>query len=288
LSERRGQQRPLEQAMPQPPQFEGSSKFEQPDAQHVSPLAHVVPLHVHALFVHPFEVADEHTFGHVIVWPQLLVAWPQALPLQAVVLSGVQHVLPAVHTSAFGHVGEQVTGCMQLFITVVLHLPAHAATLSGMQQLLPTHTWLDEEQLAVPPAPHDTVWPQLFVAVPHVFPAQVVDKGSGTQPQEPLVHVSPASHPPHMTVRPQLSVLIAHRFWHHVDGDVGVQQLPFAVQTPPSPHAGQVTVSPQLLTAVVLHLVAHGSSGVQHVWSGLHTSEFEAQDVEPPAPQATL
>jgi hypothetical protein len=50
-----------------------------------------------------------HVSGHVMAWPQLLVAGPQARPAHAVVLSGVQHVPLEVHTSAFGQVLEQLT-----------------------------------------------------------------------------------------------------------------------------------------------------------------------------------
>jgi hypothetical protein len=85
-------------------------------------------------------------------------------------------------------------------VTVVLHLPAHAAPLSGVQHTLPVHTSDAEAQFVVPPAPHDTVCPQLFVAVPHDLPAHVVDTGSGTQPHAPLVHVRPPEHPGHVMV----------------------------------------------------------------------------------------
>jgi hypothetical protein len=138
--------------------------------------------------------------------PQLFVAGPHAFPMHAIVLSGAQHVLLARHTPAFGQVAEHITVWPQLFVAIVLHLPAQAVALSGVQHVVPTHTSFDDAQLTVPPLPHETACPQLFVAVPHVLPWHVVVTGSGTQPHAPLVHVSPASQPPHMIICPQLSV----------------------------------------------------------------------------------
>jgi hypothetical protein len=166
----------------------------------------------------------------------LFVAVPHCAWAHAAALSGVQHVLLAVQTPAFGQVAEHMTDCPQLFVAVVLHLPTHGVALSGVQQALFTQTSEDDEQFTVPPAPHGIVCPQLFVAVPQTFPWQVVVTGSGTQPHEPLVHVRPASHPPQSIICPQLSVLGPHRFWHHEDAGVGEQQLSFDVHTPPSLH----------------------------------------------------
>jgi hypothetical protein len=108
------------------------------------------------LLLHPSEFSDEHVFGHVTGCPQLFVVGPHCLPLHALVLSGVQHVLVVVHTPAFGQVAEHMTIWPQLFITVVLHLPAQAVVLSGVQQLLLTHTSDDEAQSTVPLFPHAT------------------------------------------------------------------------------------------------------------------------------------
>jgi hypothetical protein len=113
------------------------------------------------------------------------------------------------------------------------HLPAQALVLSGVQQAPPTHTSPDG-QSAVPPTPHCTVWPQLFVAVPHVLPWHVVLTGSGTQPHAPPMHVRPPSQPPHATVCPQLSVDGPQRPWHQVDCVAGAQHVLLAVHTPPS------------------------------------------------------
>jgi hypothetical protein len=115
------------------------------------------PLHVHALFVHPSEIAGEHVFGQVTGCPQLFVVGPHALPLHAAVLSGVQHVLSAMHTPAFGQVAAHMTVWPQLLVAVLLHLPAQAVALSGVQQLSLTQTSEDETQLTVLPAPHATV-----------------------------------------------------------------------------------------------------------------------------------
>ena len=125
----------------------------------MSPLAGSVhwaaPLHVQLLVVHPLELFDEQVSVHGTVWPQLLVAFPQARPLHAAVLSGVQHVLFPRQTCAPVH-ELQVMVCWQLFVTVVLHLPAHGVTLSGRQHVFPRHTSFDDEQLGVPPDPHAT------------------------------------------------------------------------------------------------------------------------------------
>jgi len=176
-----------------------SSRLVQPEPQQVSPEVHdEPPWHVHELFVHPLEPVGEQRFAQVTDWPQLLVAVPHDLPLQAAVLSGVQHVSFARQTWVPGH-DEQVMVCPQLLVAVVLHLPWHGVTLSGVQQVLPMHTSFDDEQLAVPPEPQATVCPQLFVAVPHVLPAHVVATGSGTQPHAPAsLHVSPPSQPPQL------------------------------------------------------------------------------------------
>lgn len=172
----------------------------------------------------------------------------------------------------------------------MLHFPAHAVALSGVQHALPLQTSVAEAQLTVPLAPHDTIWPQLFVAVPHDLPVQVVETGSGTQPHEPLVQVSPWSHPGHVMACPQLSVTEPHRFAHHVEGDTGAQHDSFDVHTPPSAHAEeQATDCPQLFVTVAPHFPAHAAalSGVQHVPPVWHTSPPAAHDGVPFAPHAT-
>jgi hypothetical protein len=168
-------------------------------------LAHAVPSSVQpqplAPPVPPLQVfGGAQVLGQVMFCPQLLVAGPHALPLQALVLSGVQQVL-LWQTPALGQVAGQETVWPQLLVTVVLQAPAQAVALSGVQHVpSDLHTSLDDAQLTVPPAPHDTDCPQLFIAVPHVFPAHVVATGSGTQPQAPPVQASPPSQPGQVTV----------------------------------------------------------------------------------------
>jgi hypothetical protein len=223
--------------------------------------------------------------------PQLFVAVPHVLPLQALVLSGVQQVWSDMQTPALGQVAGQDVVCPQLLVTLVLHLPAQAAAMSGVQQVLPTHTSLEDEQLTVPPLPQGTDCPQLLVAVPQVLPLQVVASVSGTQPQDPPSQVSPPSQAPHEIVPPQLSVVGPQRFRHHTESGVGEQQLPLPKQAPPSGQAaGQLVDSPQLLVAVVLHLPAHVAalSGVQQVPSALHTSPLEAHPTFALGPQGTF
>jgi hypothetical protein len=177
-----------------------------------------------------------------------------------------------------------------LFVAVVLHLPAHGVALSGVQHVLPTHTSFADAQFTVPPLPHGTICPQLFIEVPQVLPWQVIDAGSGTQPHAPLVQVSPPSQPPHMIICPQLSIEGPQRFWHQVEGGVGVQHVSFDVQTPPPGQvAEQLIDCPQLFVAVVLHLPMHALalSGVQHVPSALQTSPLDAHAMVPFAPHAT-
>ena len=208
-----------------------------------------------------------HVSGQVIDWPQLFVAGPHARPAQAVVLSGVQHVPFDRHTPAFGHVLEQVTDWPQLSVVVVLHRPAQAVVSSGVQQVVPVQMSLDELQLTVPPLPHGTIWPQLFMTAPQVAPLHVVATGSGTQPQAPLLQTAPASQSGHVTFWPQLSCTPWQRFAHQVESGCGVQHVELLVQTPPSPQPPHVALWPQLSVAVVLHLPAQAatSSGAQHV-----------------------
>jgi hypothetical protein len=205
--------------------------------------------------------------------------------------SGVQHVWLAVQMAALGHVAEHVTVWPQTFVTVVLQWSPHAVTGSGgVQHVLPSHTSVGDEQFTVPPAPHGIVCPQLLGVEPHVLFAHVVVTGSGTQPHEPPLHVRPASQPPHMIVCPQSSTVGPQRFWQYTEGGVGEQHVLFAVHTSVPGHAGgQGIISPQEFVTVTPHLPAHAcaSFGVQHVPSGLHTSELEAHDAVPPAPQAT-
>jgi hypothetical protein len=219
----------------------------------------------------------------------LFVALPHVFPEHAVTLSGAQQVSFERQTSVPGH-DEQPMVWPQLLVAVVLHLPAHAVTLSGVQHELPMHTWLDEEQLGVPPDPHATTWPQLFVALPHVLPLHVTETGSGTQPHEPAsLQVRPPSHPPQLIGSPQLSVLAPQRFWHHVEGGVGEQQAPEA-HTPPSAHAEHCTICPQLFATVPLHLFPHAValSGVQQVSFPRQTSVLAVHVCAPFAPQPTV
>jgi len=279
--------------VPHAPQLFVSSSAEHPKpGQHLSVPEHSLPLlQVHVLFVHPSEVRVEHESAQPTLCPQLFVTEPQGTLLQSPVLFGVQHVLFARHTPAFGHVAGHGTGCPQLFIAVVLHTPLHAFVLSGVQQLSLTHTWEADEQFAVPPAPQLTLCPQLFVEVPHVLPMHVVVTGSGTHPHDPLVHVSPASQPPQSIGCPQLSMLGPHRFWHDVESAAGAQHESLARHTPPSPHVAEhVTGCPHRFMTVVLHLPAHtvALSGVQHVPSLMQTSPLDGQDVDPAGPQETI
>jgi len=75
-------------------------------------------------------------FVQVTVWPQLLVAGPQALPAQAAVLSAVHpHPLtpaePPLQTLGEVQVFVQVTVWPQLLVAGPHALPAQAAVLSG-------------------------------------------------------------------------------------------------------------------------------------------------------------
>jgi hypothetical protein len=258
-------------------------------------LAHGLPVGVQPqalepAFPPPHVLGGVHVFGQLILCPQLFVAGPHASPLQALVLLGVQQLRLDWHTPAFGHAAEHATAWPQLLVTVVLHFPAHAVALSGVQQSLVLQTSVAEAQLTVPLAPHDTVWPQLFVAAPHDLPAHVVDTGSGTQPHDPFVQVSPWAHPGHTMVCPQLSVTGPHRFVHHVEGDIGAQHDWLDVHTPPSAHVeGHATDCPQLFVTAAPQFPEHASalSGMQHVPPGWHTSPPAAHEGVPFAPQAT-
>jgi len=85
-------------------------------------------------------------------------------------------------------------------------------------------------------------------------------------------------------------VLGPQRFWHHVDGGVGLQHELPDVQTPPSGHvAGHATDCPQLFITLTLHLPEHAPalSGVQHVSSVRQKSPLFAHEGVPFAPQPT-
>ena len=96
-----------------------------------------------------------------------------------------------------------------------------------------------------PLLPHATLCPQLFVAVPHCLPVQVVAGGSGTQPHALCTHVSPPSQPPHCTDWEQLSVDGPQRLSHQLA--CGAHWQVPAVHVCPSPQSvEQWRVAPQL------------------------------------------
>jgi hypothetical protein len=271
-----------------PPVPQAGNPFRHMPLASQQPPAQEFASQTHAPFEH--SCPGTHRSVHGTLCPQLFVPDPQDLPLHAIELSGTQHVSLERHTPAFGHVAAHIAGCPQLLVTVVLHLPAQAVALSGVQHMFPTQTSPPVAHDVVPLAPHATACPQLFMAVPQVFPWQVIEAGSGTQPHAPFVHVRPPSQPPHMIIWPQLSMEGPQRFWHHVDAGVGEQHVLLDVQTPPLGQVPeQLTVCPQLFIADVLHLPMHAAalSGVQHVPSDLHASPPEAHDVVPLAPQPT-
>jgi hypothetical protein len=91
-------------------------------------------------------------------------------------------------------------------------------------------------------------------------------------------------------MRPQSSVVMSQRFWHHTDEGVGEQQLLLPRQTPLSGHvAGQFIVWPQLFVTVALHLPAQAATlpGVQHVPSAMHTSLPDAHPIVALGPHGT-
>jgi hypothetical protein len=107
-----------------------------------------LPEHVTVVLlgVHPHELAPAppppqvlgavQVFGHVTLWPQLLVAGPQALPEQAAALSAVQpHPLtpaePPLQVLGAVQVLGQVMVWPQLLTAGPQALPAQAAALSG-------------------------------------------------------------------------------------------------------------------------------------------------------------
>jgi hypothetical protein len=83
------------QPMPHPPQLLSPTRLVQPlpPPQQAFPLEQAgLPWQVHALLEQPSDDVGEHVFGHVVDWPQLLTTFPQAIPVQAATLSGMQHV----------------------------------------------------------------------------------------------------------------------------------------------------------------------------------------------------
>jgi hypothetical protein len=167
----------------------------------------------------------------------------------------------------------------------------HAATEPQTQALLLQPSDVDAEQVFG----QFTVVPQLLTADPHDFPLHVMAVLCGVHPH-PL---APAPPPPHVLggvqvfgqvmFCPQLLVAAPHALPLQAVVLLGVQQLPFAMQTPALGQvAGQVTLCPQLLVTVTLHLPAQATvlSGVQQVPLAMQTSELEAHD--PLDPQVTV
>jgi hypothetical protein len=102
-----------------------------------------------------------------------------------------------------------------------------------------------------------TVWPQLLIALPHTWPAQVLASGSSVQPHTsgvpPPPHVFGEVHVPHETWTPQLLITVPQFLpWQAVPSSV----QPHTLATPPPPHvfgAAHVphdTGMPQLLVTV--------------------------------------
>jgi hypothetical protein len=126
---------------------------------------------------------------------------------------GEQQLLFDVHTPASAQVAEHMTVCPQLLVAIVLHLPAHTEALSGVQHVsLARQTSPGEPQVVPAAGPQGTSWPQLFLTDPQFLPAHVIVAGSGTHPQAPEVHISPASQPPQSTGLLQLSNCLPQRF----------------------------------------------------------------------------
>lgn len=146
---------------------------------------------------------------HDTAWPHESVTLPQLLPV---------HGLPAWHTQLVpwhvvpaGQLDGHVTGVPQPLSTLVWQRPLHTFV-AGVQHAPPSSHVAPLAHAVVPPAPQLTAWPHESIAVPHCLPAQALP--TGTHPHVFDVHVAPPSQVPQSTVRPQLSVVEAHRPSH--------------------------------------------------------------------------
>jgi hypothetical protein len=189
--------------------------------------------------------------GQLMAWPQLLVATTLHLPVHVVDAGwGVQHDVPS-QTWPLGQPAGQLMACPQLLVTCVAHLPLHGVTLSGTQHPPSlSQTSPAVGQLAEPPAPHGTCWPQLLVTVPHTRPAHAAATLSGTQPHAPAsLQVRPPSQPPQFTDALQLSVVAPQRPEHQPLISTHRQACEVGSHVWLAPQAAHWRVTPQLSDA---------------------------------------
>jgi hypothetical protein len=143
---------------------------------------------------------------HMMFCPQSSITAPHRFSHQIEGGVGEQHDWFGVHTPASGQGAVHGTVCPQLFTAEPPHLPAHAWALFGVQHVSSDwHRSPAVSHAVVPFEPQARTWPHLLVATPQFFPAHVVVAGSGLQPQLPLTHATPPSHPWQSTWVPQLS-----------------------------------------------------------------------------------
>jgi hypothetical protein len=220
---------------------------------------------------------------HVTVWPQLFVVEPHASDAHAVVAdSGVQHVWLLTQTSP---ALQSPQGIEMPHVTRSLSQTLVPQALASMVQHVPP-SWQKAPPVQVP---HTTSAPQLFVAVPQVWPLHVFEVGSGLQSHVLASLHMPPSHPPQSIESPQLSVVKPQRSVHHVACATGVQHV-CELQTPPSPQA-HITLSPQVSVSFTPHRLPHvtaSAGGVQQVPPSSQTSVECSQLAVPSTPQPTI
>jgi hypothetical protein len=121
-------------------------------------------------------------------------------------------------------------GCPQLFTTLTPHLPAQGVVSSGVQHPPSGMQTAEPAQADVPPEPHVTGRPQLFITVPHCIAPHAAAADSGTQephtPASRLQFMLPAHVVPQSTMRLQLSSDMPQRTpLHHVGSSTQSHRL---------------------------------------------------------------
>jgi hypothetical protein len=149
-----------------------------------------------------------------------------------------------------------------LFIAFTWQRFAHAWALFGAQQVSSGLQYCALGHADVPPAPHSTHRPQLFITWPHCRAPQVTESNCGAQPQTPLLQVAPPSQLPQGVGWPQLSVVIPQRLAHQLACVWHTHTL--LVQASPVGQSGaQLRIWPQLSDPAPQCVLHQLGSGVQ-------------------------
>jgi hypothetical protein len=215
---------------------------------------HMLPLHTsgdvqpHGTWLpHPSDALTLHEF------PQLFVGVQQSVVARS-------QTCPAGHPFD-GHERNPP----QLSMIIALQRPAHVASVQHVKGLvLVLHCWPDGHKV-VPLTPQFTVCMQLFSTELHWLLPHAIAGVSAEHPHAPLVQASPPSQPGHVTILPQLSVVMLQRLSHQCGSDAQMH-VPSGAHPSPGAHV-----------PVQFHVTPHESvPGLQRFWqkvrSGVHAS----------------